>query len=229
MLFNSALRANFGSKILTRLINPCQRSSHVKPLTTTAPETRPVFYSQPSFYKYLKTFLADNRLEKNVPNELNFRHNQLLKELDEIHELVGENVADDEFAKLVNSELNSIINQLVQVQDNILHHSIVDDCDVNECTVEFRAGVGGKEASIFAEELFRLYQKFVLFNGWETRTDKDEFEQIKIDDSSSLWTSTIEVVGQSCYQFLRHEAGIHRVQRVCLPCFTFLLLLNFFF
>ncbi len=65
--------------------------------------------------------------------------------------------------------------------------------------MEFRAGAGGDEASIFAHELKDMYQKFAERRGWKTRI---------VDDL------TLEVSGKGAYDALRYETGVHRVQRV---------------
>jgi peptide chain release factor 1 len=65
--------------------------------------------------------------------------------------------------------------------------------------LEFRAGAGGDEASLFAGELREMYQKFAESHGWKVRT---------IDDF------TIEIAGSDAYEALRHETGVHRVQRI---------------
>ena len=65
--------------------------------------------------------------------------------------------------------------------------------------MEFRAGAGGDEASIFAHELKDMYQRFAERRGWKTRV---------VDDL------TLEVSGKGAYDALRYETGVHRVQRV---------------
>ncbi len=65
--------------------------------------------------------------------------------------------------------------------------------------MELRAGTGGDEASLFAQELKDMYQKYAERQGWKTRN---------IDDL------TIEIAGAGAYDALRYETGVHRVQRV---------------
>ena len=199
-----------------------------------------------SFFKYFNTFLIDNKFDKSIPSTLMFQYRQTLEEFKELNEIVmlrssssdsqsyGEkNVIreDKEFSELAKSELEVLIQKLLNLQDQMLIQAVVDDRDLNECSLEIRAGVGGKEASLFAEELFHLYLKFISFNGWKIRENSDEFEQVDIDENSSLSTSNVEVSGEMCYQMLRHEAGVHRVQRVCgllLLLLLFLVYNNFY-
>ena len=65
--------------------------------------------------------------------------------------------------------------------------------------MELRAGAGGDEASLFAQELREMYQKYAEGRGWKVR---------RIDDL------TLEIAGKGAYDALRYETGVHRVQRV---------------
>jgi len=75
--------------------------------------------------------------------------------------------------------------------------------------VEIRAGVGGEEAALFAEELRRMYTRYAERTGWRVKI---------VSRSSTDLGGTKEVVmdiyGKECYRKLRHESGVHRVQRV---------------
>ena|SRR3989344_3755426 len=66
--------------------------------------------------------------------------------------------------------------------------------------MEFRAGAGGDEAAIFANELARMYLRYAERRGWET----------KLLDG----LSTIELKGKNVYEALKWETGVHRVQRI---------------
>ncbi len=65
--------------------------------------------------------------------------------------------------------------------------------------MEFRAGAGGDEATIFAADLREMYMKYAESRGWKTRI---------IDDL------TLEISGSSVWEALKFETGVHRVQRV---------------
>ncbi len=66
--------------------------------------------------------------------------------------------------------------------------------------MEFRAGAGGDEASLFAKDLARMYMKFAEQKGWHTKL---------LDDLDA-----VEVTGKKVYDALRWETGVHRVQRI---------------
>ncbi len=79
----------------------------------------------------------------------------------------------------------------------------------NEIVLEVRAGVGGEEASLFAEELAMMYTNYAQLQGWSVK---------KVDESRAALggykEAQFEIKGQDCYRKLRYETGVHRVQRV---------------
>lgn len=91
--------------------------------------------------------------------------------------------------------------------------------DINKIILEVRAGAGGDEASIFAGNLVQMYQKYAQLKGWRfseidsSRSSQDGYKTFigKIEGSSS--THSINS-GQSVYDTLKQESGVHRVQRV---------------
>lgn len=78
-----------------------------------------------------------------------------------------------------------------------------------ELIMEIRAGAGGEEASLFALDLFNMYKKYALRQGWrfdvldQSRTEVGGFRQI-----------TFELAGENALKKMRSEAGVHRVQRI---------------
>lgn len=79
----------------------------------------------------------------------------------------------------------------------------------NEIVLEVRAGVGGDEAALFAEELAQMYVKYAQARGWKTKT-LDESRS----DLGGIKEVQIEVKGENVYRTLRFETGVHRVQRI---------------
>jgi peptide chain release factor 1 len=79
----------------------------------------------------------------------------------------------------------------------------------NEIVLEVRAGVGGEEASLFAEELAQMYVKYAQTVGWSAKG---------LDESRAALggykEAQFEIKGPDCYRKLRYETGVHRVQRV---------------
>ncbi len=79
----------------------------------------------------------------------------------------------------------------------------------NEVVLEVRAGVGGEEASLFAEELVSMYLRYAESRGWSGKP---------LDESRGALggykEAQFEIKGENCYRELRFETGVHRVQRV---------------
>ncbi|MBI4080092.1 PCRF domain-containing protein [Candidatus Kaiserbacteria bacterium] len=79
----------------------------------------------------------------------------------------------------------------------------------NEIVLEVRAGVGGEEASLFAEELARMYLKYAESRGWKRRTLSESRSEL-----GGYKEAQFEIKGEGVYKTLRFETGVHRVQRV---------------
>ena len=79
----------------------------------------------------------------------------------------------------------------------------------NEVVIEVRAGVGGEEASLFAEELASMYLRYAEARGWQYKS---------LDESRAalggLKEAQFEIKGENAYRELQYETGVHRVQRV---------------
>jgi peptide chain release factor 1 len=79
----------------------------------------------------------------------------------------------------------------------------------NEVVLEVRAGVGGEEASLFAEELAHMYLRYAEMKHWSART---------LDESRAALggykEAQFEIKGPDVYKILRFETGVHRVQRI---------------
>ena len=79
----------------------------------------------------------------------------------------------------------------------------------NEVVLEVRAGVGGDEASLFAEELARMYLRYAETRGWKWRPLSESAATV-----GGYKEAQFEIKGENCYRELRFETGVHRVQRV---------------
>lgn len=79
----------------------------------------------------------------------------------------------------------------------------------NEIVLEVRAGVGGDEASLFAEELAQMYLKYAEGQSWLRKTLSESRSEL-----GGYKEAQFEIKGENCYRILRFETGVHRVQRV---------------
>ena len=75
--------------------------------------------------------------------------------------------------------------------------------------IEIRAGVGGEEAALFAVDLFNMYAKFAQSRGWKQKLLNSSATEI-----GGYKEIVFEVAGRGTWEILRHEGGVHRVQRI---------------
>ncbi|KKQ40521.1 MAG: Peptide chain release factor 1 [Parcubacteria group bacterium GW2011_GWD2_38_12] len=117
---------------------------------------------------------------------------------------------DEEILKMVNEEINNLKNKkdnLEKELKNILHPD--ETSKYKNIIVEIRAGTGGDEAALFANNLFKMYSKYAQSKGWDatiidsSQTDIGGFKEV-----------IFEISGRGAYSDLQYESGVHRVQRV---------------
>jgi peptide chain release factor 1 len=133
----------------------------------------------------------------------------LLKKEEETKLLVESN---PELGDLVEDDLNSINLQkeeIVKQMDEIIKGDEGDEEFPNEVILEVRAGAGGEEAALFAEELARMYERFAGLTNWNFQ---------RVDESKSALggykEGVFNISGKDVYKILRFETGVHRVQRI---------------
>jgi len=119
---------------------------------------------------------------------------------------------EDGMEKLAEKDLENIKIQkdiLISQMNEILREEEKEEEFPNEIVLEVRAGVGGEEAALFAEELANMYQKYA---------DNHKWSVIKLYESPSplggYKEASFEIRGKDVYKNLRYETGIHRIQRV---------------
>lgn len=75
--------------------------------------------------------------------------------------------------------------------------------------LEVRAGAGGEEAALFAQELAEMYQKFAVERGYRVNTIDESFAEM-----GGYKEAVFEIKGKGAYDDLRYEMGVHRIQRI---------------
>lgn len=119
---------------------------------------------------------------------------------------------DPSVSSLAEEELKNLASQkdvVLSQMKNILSTEDEEEKYPNEAVMEIRAGVGGEEAALFAEDLFKMYERYSSTKNWSVS---------KISESQSPLGGYKEIVfeirGKDVYKDLRFETGVHRVQRV---------------
>jgi peptide chain release factor 1 len=140
---------------------------------------------------------------------------QVYRQLSHARELIEANdeliaQGDRELRELAQEENASLRERVAELDAELAQLMIPRDPDDDkDVFVEIRAGTGGDEAAIFAGDLARMYMRFAEAQGMKTEL---------VSESSSEAGGYKEIVfalkGNEPYRFLKHESGVHRVQRV---------------
>ena len=75
--------------------------------------------------------------------------------------------------------------------------------------MEIRAGAGGREAALFASDLFKMYSRYAVLQDWKQKTLDSHLTEL-----GGIKQITFEIKGQDVFSKMKYEAGVHRVQRI---------------
>ncbi|HVI69745.1 MAG TPA: peptide chain release factor 1 [Magnetospirillaceae bacterium] len=135
------------------------------------------------------------------------RQTAVNKQLTEAVELAR---GDDELAELAKEEVPALEAEYQQLDDKLFEMlAPKDPNDEKNVIVEIRAGAGGDEASLFAAELFRAYQRFAEHRGFKTELISETPSEV-----GGFKEVIFSLKGTDVYSTLKFESGVHRVQRV---------------
>ena len=160
-----------------------------------------------------KKFFAEKSKEYSELNEiieaakeyLNYENN--FKDLEKIVE--DQNIESD-LRELASSELTDLKKKYVINEKKIkLFLLPKDEADTKNAIIEIRAGTGGLEASLFASDLFKMYEKVSNKKKWLL-----EIISISKSEAGGLKEVIASIKGKNIYSSLKYESGVHRVQRV---------------
>ncbi len=118
--------------------------------------------------------------------------------------------SDPEMAELAESELAELGRRSAEVEAELRQLLLPKDPDDDRAVImEVRAGAGGTEAALFAADLIRMYSRHAERSGW-----KVELLGQTLTELGGVKEAIVAIHGDGAYQFLKHESGVHRVQRV---------------
>jgi peptide chain release factor 1 len=133
---------------------------------------------------------------------------RLDKEIAEAQLLLSD--ASSEMAEMAREELTSLEGGKSDLENRLkLFLLPKDPNDDRNVVLEVRAGAGGDEASLFVADLFRMYNRYSDRKGWK-------FEILSLNENGigGLKEAIALIEGNGVYRVLKHESGVHRVQRV---------------
>ncbi len=132
------------------------------------------------------------------------------KNKDDLKKLINDHETDKEMKDLAISELNYLEENNQNNEKKIkLFLLPKDEADTKNAIIEIRAGTGGLEASLFASDLFKMYEKVSHKKKWLI-----EIISISKSDAGGLKEVIASIKGKNIYSSLKYESGVHRVQRV---------------
>ncbi|KAK6285954.1 hypothetical protein POUND7_012133 [Theobroma cacao] len=187
-------------KIMEQRLSAIEHRSAYLENLMNQPEASPAEYSKAN--KELRK-LKDSM---ELINELRTKQ----KEIDGLRSLMTECLDDKDMLDMATEDLGQALEEEKRLQ-NLLLKSLLprDDADERDCILEVRAGTGGEEASLFAMDVFKMYERYSHKKGW-----KFEVVGITESDLKGYKEASAAISGAGVYGKLKFESGIHRVQRV---------------
>ena len=120
------------------------------------------------------------------------------------------NGGDADLRELAETELADLEPAMETAAERLRLLSIPKDPDDSRnAIIEIRAGTGGEEAALFAAEMYRMYLRFADRRGW-----KVEVLELSETEIGGVKEAIFSLQGDGAFGVMRHESGVHRVQRV---------------
>ena len=157
------------------------------------------------FAEKSKEYSDLNEIISNARDYISFQ-----KEKEELEKILNDNSADNDLKKMADLELLDLQNRHKTNEKNLkLFLLPKDEADKKNAIIEIRAGTGGLEASLFASDLYKMYEKVSHKKKWSL-----ELISISRSDAGGLKEVIASIKGTNIYSSLKYESGVHRVQRV---------------
>lgn len=167
--------------------------------------------AQPDVMSDMKRYVALNKEYKEI---------EPIVEIYQTYKNITDNIAsskemlksekDEELREMAREELIELESNKVELEEQIkLMLLPKDQADMKNALMEIRAGTGGDEASLFAGDLFRMYERFC--EGMKWKIEVVDFTEGTVGGYKEI---IFNVTGKGVYGLLKYESGVHRVQRV---------------
>ncbi len=132
------------------------------------------------------------------------------KDSNDLNNIINDENSDTEMKEFATSELENLKNNY-QINEKKIKLFLLpkDIADSKNAIIEIRAGTGGLEASLFASDLYKMYEKICQKKNWSV-----EIISISKSDAGGLKEVIALIKGKNIYSSLKFESGVHRVQRV---------------
>ncbi|HAT20294.1 MAG TPA: peptide chain release factor 1, partial [Verrucomicrobiales bacterium] len=165
--------------------------------------------SQPDFYNDQKAAAEVMREHRGLQKLMNLweTYQSANRNLEENRELARDE--DAEIAAMATEEIPALEEALPGLKENLQYALLPQDpTEERNALVEIRAGAGGDEASLFAGEVMRMYERYAENCGW--RCEHLESSPSEVGGYKEV---VLKVSGDEVFRRMKYESGVHRVQR----------------
>ena len=157
------------------------------------------------FAEKSKEYADLNEIIKDAKKYISYEKDRL-----ELQKILDDKGVDTELIKMAEIELTNLKLENEKNEKKLrLFLLPKDEADKKNAIIEIRAGTGGLEASLFASDLFKMYEKISNKKKWNV-----ELISISKSDAGGLKEVIASIKGNNIYSTLKYESGVHRVQRV---------------
>ncbi len=174
-------------------------------------------------HSLLEKDLSSGRIDKNLFAEKSKEYadlNEIIqdaknyfsyeKDRSELQKILEDKNSDKELVKMAEIELNDLKLENENNEKKLKMFLLPkDEADKKNAIIEIRAGTGGLEASLFAADLFKMYERVSQKKKWFV-----ELISISRSEAGGLKEVIASIRGDNIYSTLKYESGVHRVQRV---------------
>ncbi len=168
-------------------------------------------YSNPEYINNPEKMIALNKEKSEIEDivQVYEKYVKIIKDIEGNKEII-ENSTEKELVDMAYAEMDVLNTQKEKLEEEIKVLLLPKDPnDDKNVIMEIRAGTGGEEAALFANDLFRMYTRYAEMRGWK-------YEIIDLNETGLGGTKEVilSVSGDNVYGDLKYESGVHRVQRV---------------
>jgi len=157
-------------------------------------------------------FVSNSKEYSNLNEIITYAKDYLkvLEDLKSTKNILEDKSTDKEFYEMAEKELKDLKQREEECVKRLKVFLLPkDEADEKNAIIEIRAGTGGMEAALFAADLFNMYQKVAVLNGW-----KVEIINLSNSEGGGYKEIIASIVGRNVFSKLKFESGVHRVQRV---------------
>ena len=157
------------------------------------------------FAEKSKEYADLNEIIEDIKKYYSYEKNKL-----DIQKILDDKKSDIELVRMAEIELNDLKLEKENNEKKIKMFLLPkDEADKKNAIIEIRAGTGGLEASLFAADLFKMYERVSHKKRWVV-----ELISISRSEAGGLKEVIASIKGNNIYSTLKYESGVHRVQRV---------------